>query len=211
MSACARRSLTSLLLAALLPGLPACTTTASTRLADDAAPVKAVWVVTSLGSFDSAPMVAPGARLAQGVTGQAWRERLPEVLRRNGLAVSGYRQLPRALSQLDELERLWSVERTKQPDTSHVLVITAQRLKMRGGVGTIEYEAVLWDAATHRLVWKGAPVGPAQGRSPGLDAELLAGDVLRGLDRDRVNPLPKGYPVGLDGAEIPRQWQPLLN
>jgi hypothetical protein len=136
--------------------------------------------------------------------------RLPEILRKNGVAVSGYKELPRPLRQLDELEQLWAAQHQLHGATSHVLVLTAQRVKTQNHASTIEYEAVLWDTTTRQLAWKGAPQSPLYARNPSAEAETLAGDALRALQRDAVIALAKGYPIGSDDKEIPRQWVPTL-
>lgn len=192
--------------AAVLTGLLGCTTTPSARLTEHVAPVRSTWVVVYLGSF-SAPI---SARAPGGAVSQAMETRLPEILRKNGVAVSGYKELARPLRELDELEQLWAAQRQLHGATSHVLVLTAQRVKTQNHASTIEYEAVLWDTTTRRLAWKGAPQSPLYARNPSVEAETLAGDALRALQRDAVIALSKGYPIGSDDKEIPRQWVPML-
>ena len=193
------------MLAAALGG---CATTPSSRLADKVASVRSVWIVVSLGSFDGLSPVVKAARVPGRETSQAMQVRLPETFRRNGVAVSGYRELARPLLQLDELARLWADQRELHGTTSHVLALTAQRLKTQGQALYLEYEAVLWDTATQKLVWKAAPVTALNvfRRSAASGAELLAGDILRVLHRDAIIALPKGYPEGADGLELPVQW-----
>jgi len=202
----ARASIASVIaLSTLVAWLAACTTTPSERLTEHVAPVGAMWVVVSLGSFGgpgpTLPTREPGAAVSK-----AMQTRLPEILRRNGVVVSGYRELTRPMRQLDELERLWAGQHQLHGTTSHVLVLTAQRMRMYGQTALIEYEAVLWDTTTRELVWKGAPRTPIYGPRPWMEAEVLAGDLLRALQRDAVITLPKGYPVGIDDREIARQW-----
>ena len=137
--------------------------------------------------------------------------RFPETLRRNGVAVSGYRELTKPLMQLDELDRLWTEYRPHDTETSHVLVLTAQRWKNEGQAVYVEYGAVLWDTSARTLAWKGAPRSARNVgfRGAPVQAEVLAGDVLRALHRDAVIALPKGYPLDADASEIPREWVPI--
>lgn len=205
--AAARRHLTSLAaLVAIAIGLAGCTTSPSSRLTDQVVPLRATWVLVSLGSFSTPGPLYTGRREPGGSASQAMQERLPQTLSKNGVAVSGYRELARPMRQLDELERLWAEQRALHATTSHVLVLTAQRMKVVQQVTTVEYEAVLWDTRTRQLVWKGTPTTAPYA----LEAELLAGDVLRALHRDGLITLPQGFPVGADDREIPRRWLPLL-
>jgi len=196
--------------AAVLTGLQGCTTTPSARLTEHVAPVRSVWVVVSLGSFSTPGPIANSTRAPGGAVSQAMQTRLPEILRKNGVAVSGYKELARPMRQLDELEQLWAGQPQLHGTTSHVLVLTAQRVKTQSNASTIEYEAVLWDTTTRRLAWKGAPQSPLYARNPSVEAETLAGDALRALQRDAVITLAKGYPIGSDDTEIPRHCVPML-
>ncbi|MBW8832789.1 MAG: hypothetical protein JF606_26010 [Burkholderiales bacterium] len=189
-----------------LAWLAACTTTPSARLTEHVAPVEAALVVVFLGSFGGPGSPRASTREPGSAVSQAMQVRLPEILQRNGVVVSGYQQLIQPMRQLDELERLWAGQRQLHGTTSHVLVLTAQRMRTYGQAASIEYEAVLWDTAKRQLVWKAAPISPLNGQRPLLEAEMLAGDLLRALQRDAVVALPKGYPVGIDDHEIARQW-----
>lgn len=134
---------------------------------------------------------------------------IPETLQHNGMEVAAYRELPRPLRQLDELDRLWAGQAALHGSATHVLVLTAQRLKTRGLVPSVEYEAVLWEVAGRRLVWKAAPVVTGA-QTKFTEGAVLAGEVLRALQRDGLLKLPKGHPTSLDDRELPQQWQPLL-
>ena len=194
----------------MLSVLIGCASTTSARLAEKIEPLRSVWVAVSLGSFGP-------AEVRKGPTrGEGMRARFVPTLQRNGVEVSGYHELARPLNQLGDLEQLWARQPALHAATSHVLVLTAQRMISTGPVGgipaqTLEYEAVLWDTVQHRLVWKGAPRSGLNvyDRDASLQAEVLAGDILRALQRDGVIALPQGGPIGADGAEIPRQWVPV--
>ena len=85
--------------------------------------------------------------------------------------------------------------------------MTAQRLKSsQGGANTLEFEAVLWDTTTRKLVWKGAPTVLVNMRLPLRRAEGLAGEVMVALKRDGLIDLPKGHPIGVDDLEISKPW-----
>lgn len=84
--------------------------------------------------------------------------------------------------------------------------------------GYIRYEAVLWDASSRKLVWKGtlasaAPYDAVRQRVVPKDAakraERLAADVLRGLDRDGLLPLNGKVPRDAQGQEIPPTLIPI--
>ena len=187
----------------LVAGMVACTTMPSSKLAQQVAPMQRVWVVASLGSFGNSDPVGAVARRPGGEVSAAMRRDFPETLRRNGVPVSGYLEQARALQNVEALEALWAANRAALPATSHVLVLTAQRLR----AGRIEYEAVLWDTASEALVWKGTPSFQTGRSLPrAAEAEVLAGDLLRALQRDELAALPKGYPVDANGVEIPREW-----
>ena len=187
-------------------GMAACTTSPSSKLAPQIAPLQRVWVVVSMGSFSSLDPGAHAARRPGGEASVAMRTHFPDTLRRNGLAVSGFLELARPLQDVAELRALWNQRKAALPMTSHVLVLTAQRLQ----AGRIEYEAVLWDAASETLAWKGAPsFAVGNGRRRTAEGETLAGDLLRAFHRDQLLTLDKEYPVDGEGAEIPRQWVPI--
>lgn len=187
--------------------------TPSQRLVEHGDPVKAVWVLCWLG-----PYAGTGARGAQ--VQAAMRERLPALLARNGLPVSGYVETPRALRNLDELNVLWQQRQGQlSPPPSHVLIITAQRsldspqLSFGDSIGhTVEYEAVLWEPTRNRLAWKATPksASASAGRPADVQATVnarvdeLAGNLLRALHGDRLVVLPNaGLPVGLEGRPLP--------
>jgi hypothetical protein len=64
------------------------------------------------------------------------------------------------------------------------LVLTAQRMRTQQYKSTVEYEAVLWETATRRLVWKGAPQTPLAALDATAAADRLAADTLQALRRD---------------------------
>lgn len=205
-SSAPRRALTAALLVTLLAGSAACTTSASSKLGPQVAPVRRVWVVASLGSFNALGPAENAARRTGGDVSVAMRKTLPDIFNRNGLPVSGYLELPRPLPNVAALGALWAANRAALPATSHVLVLTAQRLHS-AGAGRIEYEAVLWDTASEALVWKATPsYQTSRSRPRAMEADALAGDLLRALQRDELATLPKGYPVDANGVEIPREW-----
>lgn len=187
--------------------------TPSQRLVEHVEPVRAVWVVCWLG-----PYAGNGARGAQ--VQAAMRERLPALLARNGLPVSGYVETPRALRNLDELNALWQQRQGQlSPAPSHVLVITAQRslessqFSLGDGIGhTIEYEAVLWEPTRNRLAWKATPqsASASAGKPAASQATVnarvdeLAGKLLRALHGDGLVVVANaGAPVGLEGRPLP--------
>ena len=140
----------------------------------------------------------------------AGADRFVETLRRNGLPVAAFVGLDRALPDLAALERAWR-DATPAPRASHALVLTRQRLDTFGGAEYVRYEAVLWDAASQRLVWQSrlASVANARGRTAPQRAEMLAGDTLRGLSRDGVIGAPVQGPRDAAGKEIPPTLVPL--
>jgi hypothetical protein len=156
-----------------LPWLTACTTMPSARLAEQVAPVRSVWLV-----------VSPGPSSGRHLVSQALPSRMPDMLRKNGVAVSGYRELARPLHDVDELERLWADQLPLHAQTSHVLVLTAQRLRTQQYGSTVDYEAVLWETTTRRLVWKGAPKTPLSALDAAAAADRLAADTLQALRRN---------------------------
>lgn len=194
------------MLATLLAGPAACTTAASSKLAARVEPVRRVWVVVSLGSFATLGPVENAARRPGGDVSAAMRANLPDTFNRNGVPVSGYLELAHPLANTAALGALWAANRAALPATSHVLVLTAQRLH-NVGAGRIEYEAVLWDTASETLAWKAAPsYQTSRSRPRAAEADVLAGDLLRALQRDELATLPQGHPVDANGVEIPREW-----
>jgi hypothetical protein len=192
-------------------GLAGCATP-SQKLVDGVEPVGAVWVVTWLG-----PYAGTGTRGAQ-VQG-AMRERLPALLARNGLPVSGYLETPRPLRSLDELNALWQQRQGQlSPAPSHVLVITAQRsfessqMGLIDSVGhTIEYEAVLWEPARNRLTWKATPQSASGAGGKPAAAQLtvnarvdeLGAKLLRALHGDGLIASARaGAPVDAEGRPL---------
>jgi len=201
-----RRTLTAAVLGGLLVGATGCATSPSSRIAAQVRAPQQVWIVVWPGAFRDAGGIGSTPGLA--VAG-ALRVGLPDALRRNGMPVSGYLQLARPLDGLPALSALWSDHQPSLPETSHALVLTAQRL--RSGPGTrVEFEAALWDTTSRALAWKAAPSFPLGATKPARAAELMAGDLLRALQRDALVTLAKGYPIDASGAEIDRLWEPLL-
>jgi hypothetical protein len=191
--------------------LVACSTP-SQRLVERVEPVSAVWVVCWLGPYAGVRERGPQVQAAM-------RERLPALLARNGLPVSGYLETVRPLRNLDELNTLWQQRRGQlASEPSHVLVITAQRslessqLSLTDSVGhTIEYEAVLWEPARSRLAWKATPQsasasgGKAAAAQASVNARVdeLGANLLRALYRDALVALPGGSgPVDPDGRPL---------
>lgn len=203
-----RRALIAASLVTMVAGLAACATMPSNRLAQQVAPLQSVWVVASLGSFSNADPAGAAARRPGGEVSNAMRNDFPETLRRNGVPVSDYLELERPLQSLQALKALWGVQRQGLARTSHVLVLTAQSLRIVGAARRVEYEAVLWDTSSETLVWKGTPsfLTNQSGRRRGAEAEVLGGDLLRAFQRDRLLALSKGYPVDGAGTEIPQEW-----
>jgi len=183
-------------------GLVACSSTPSQKLVERTEPLRAVWVVCWLG-----PYAGAGAR-GQEVRA-AMRERFPALLARNGLAVTGYVETAKPLRSLDELNELWKRRPEMSPPPSHVLVITAQHSIQTAVVspgwdngvgGTIEHEAVLWEPARNRLVWKAGPKARTSVASARVDE--LASNVLTALQRDDLLAMPAGAPTNLEGKSI---------
>jgi hypothetical protein len=203
-----RRALIASTLVILVAGLAACTTMPSSRLAQQVAPMQRVWVVASLGSFSGSDPAGAGARRPGGEVSAAMRSDFPETLRRNGVPVSGYLEQARPLQNVEALKALWAEHRAALAPTSHVLVLTAQRLLTDGMARRVEYEAVLWDTSGETLAWKGTPsfLMNRAGRHRTAEGEVLAGDLLRAFQRDGLLALAKGYPVDAAGAEIPQEW-----
>ena len=203
-----RRALIAATLVLAIAGLAACTTMPSTTLAQQVAPMQRVWVVTSLGSFGGSDPAGADARRPGGEVSAAMRRDVPETLRRNGVPVSGYLEQVRPLQSLEALKALWAKHRAALAPTSHVLVLTAQRLRIDGTARRVEYEAALWDTSSQTLAWKGTPsfLMNQAGRRRSAEGEVLAADLLRAFQRDRLLALSKGYPVDAAGAEIPQEW-----
>ena len=195
-------------LAMLVAGLAACTTMPSSKLAQQVAPMQRVWVVTSLGSFGSQDPSSAAARRPGGEVSAAMRSGFPETLRRNGVPVSGYLEQARPVQNLEALQALWAEHRAALAPTSHVLVLTAQRVLTNGAARRVEYEAALWDTSSETLAWKGTPsfLMNQAGRRRTAEGEVLAADLLRAFQRDGLLALSKGYPVDAAGTEIPQEW-----
>lgn len=196
--------------------LAACAGTPSQRLVEGGERPSAVWVVCWFG-----PYAGTGPR-AQDLKA-AMRDRLPALLTRNGLPAGGYAETSKPLRSLDELKALWNNRPAMSPAPSHVLVITAQRTLQTGavppglelGIGqTVEYEAVLWEPAGNRLVWKAAPksstalaYGPAASTAVKVSAlnarvDELGGALLKALQRDNLVAVPAGAPTNLEGSPL---------
>lgn len=135
------------------------------------------------------------------------------TLKSNGLTAIQMIALQRPLEDLKALERAWSALPATE-SASHALVLTRQYQQ----TGYVRYEAVLWDAAGHKLVWKGTLASPASFRGvtntvmpddADKRAERMAADVLRGLDRDGILPLQGKVPRDSRGREIPPTLIPL--
>lgn len=203
-----RRALVAATLVMVVAGQAGCTTMPSSKLAQQVAPLQRVWVVASLGSFSGQDPAGVIARRPGGEVSTAMRSDFPETLRRNGVPVSGYLEQTRPLQNVDALKALWADHRARLAPTSHVLVLTAQRLRIDGAARRVEYEAVLWDTASETLAWKGTPtfLMNQAGRRRTAEAEVLAGDLLRAFQRDRLLALAEGHPVDAAGAEIPQEW-----
>lgn len=178
-----------------LAAFAGCAQAPSQRLTATEHPIEAVHVY-AWGAGDAA-LAGPGA------------QRVVETLKRNGLSVSGFEALSRPLLDLAALERTWD-EASHARRASHALVLTRQRLDTFGSAQYIRYEAVLWSAASRRLVWQSklASLTNRVGPNPELRAEALAGDTLRGLARDGFIALPVKGPLDATGSEIPATLVP---
>lgn len=180
---------------AAMAALVACAQVPSQRLATTEHRVEGVLVYTW-----SAGDVALSGSGARGFV---------QTLQRNGLPVSGFVNLDHALPDLTALERAWE-QTAKDPRTTHALVLTRQHLSTLGAARYIRYEAVLWEAASHQLVWQSrlASLTNELGRSTEQRTESLAGAALRGLARDGFITLPQHGPLDAEGAEIPPELVP---
>jgi len=185
-----------LLTIAAVAALTGCAQAPSQRLTATEHPIEAVRVY-AWGAGDTA-VAPPGA------------QRFVETMNRNGLSVAGFVALDRALPDLAALERAWN-SAPRSPRASHALVLTRQRLDTFGAAQYIRYEAVLWDAASRRLVWqsKVASLVNVLGRNTEQRAETLAADALRGLARDGFMTLHAQGPRDAAGSEIPPTLVPL--
>jgi len=165
-------------------GLPAgCAQAPSQRLVDTAAAVRAVRVY----------VWSPG----DGAFAGASRDALIATLGRNGLPATGLVMLDKPLPGLDALSRLWAAT-AGSPPASHALVLTAQGQIIEYGQSRYQrYEAVAWEAATQRLVWKSTLASMTQATTPPR-GERLAADLLRGLAREGLL---------APGAQAPRDEQ----
>jgi hypothetical protein len=138
---------------------------------------------------------------------------LVATLRRAGLEATQVVALRRPFEDLKALERSWS-EAPAGESASHALVLTRQFQQ----TGYVRYEAVLWDASSRKLVWKGTLASAASfdtvrqrvmPKDAAKRAERLAADVLRGLDRDGLYPLNGKAPRDAQGQDIPPTLIPL--
>jgi hypothetical protein len=140
-------------------------------------------------------------------------EVLIATLHRNGLQATQLVTMQRPFEDLRALERSWS-EASAGELASHALVLTRQFQQ----TGYIRYEAVLWDASSRKLVWKGTLASAAtfdavrqrvMPKDAAKRAERLAADVLRGLDRDGLYPLNGKVPRDAQGQDIPPTLIPI--
>jgi hypothetical protein len=130
-----------------------------------------------------------------------------ETLNRNGLQADQFVALQRPFEDLKAFQRSWA-ESSASESATHALVLTRQFEQ----TGFVRYEAVLWEASSAKLVWKGALASAASFHAIGrrvmpMDAakraERLAADVLRGLDRDGLFALNGKVPRDAQGQNIP--------
>jgi hypothetical protein len=129
-----------------------------------------------------------------------------DTLNRNGMAATEVVALKRPFEDLKALQRSWA-ESSAGESASHALVLTRQFQQ----TGFVRYEAVLWDASSLKLVWKGTLASAASfyafeqrvmPKDAVVRAERLAADVLRGLDRDGLFPLNGKVPRDARGQDI---------
>lgn len=179
-----------------LVALSACAQAPSQRLDAPEHPVESVRVY-AWGAGDAA-------------LGGAGAERFVQTLRRNGLPVAGFVGLDRALPDVAALERAWGGA-SGSAGATHALVLTRQRLDTFGAASYIRYEAVLWNAASRKLVWQStlASLSNLAGESSAQRAEKLAGDALRGLARDGFVALSAPAPRDAAGSDIPPTLVPV--
>ena len=177
--------------AALL--LAGCAQAPSQRLVDTAAAVQAVRVY----------VWSPG----DGAFTGASRDALLATLSRNGLTVSGLVVLDRPLPDLGALASLWASIPFSTP-ASHALVLTAQGQATQGQFQYQRFEAVAWEAATQRLVWKSTLASMTQPAFASR-SERLAADLLRGLAREGLLPPASGAPRDAQGQDIPPTRLPI--
>lgn len=196
--------------------LAGCAGTPSQRLVEGGERPAAVWVVCWFGPYAGSGLRAQDFKAAM-------RDRLPALLTRNGVLAGGYAETSKPLRSLDELKTLWNNRPAMSPAPSHVLVLTAQRAIQSGalppslelGIGqTVEYEAVLWDPAGDRLVWKASPKGStavtyeptatAAVKAAALNARVdeLAGSLLSALRHDHLVASPVAVATNLEGRPL---------
>ncbi len=174
--------------------------------------------------------LAPGGRALHSLRVYVWDGNggaLPEPARtafvatlgRSGLEVRSVGVLARPFDNAQALMRAWDAEPQPEGGPDHALVLTRQYEQSYGGVRYVRYEAVLWDAQARSLVWQGKLAAAFQARPRVLEepklvlapqqAERLAGDLLRGLDRDGHLSLRGLAPRDGKGDEIPATFLPL--
>lgn len=188
-----RRLFTAVALASLL----GCAQAPSRRLAAAQRPLDAVRLYVWAGK--------------DGVLQRESLERLARTLQLNGLPVEdGPVWLDRPLADVAALQRSWNGSAHLE-GASHALVLTRQRLDSFGGANYVRYEAVLWEAGSHALVWQATLASAVNDRSVdrARRGDMLAGDVLRGLSRDHLFELRGGVPRDDSGSEIPATLVPL--
>jgi|GEM_PF-2286725 len=187
------------LLIVIAAALTACVHAPTERLTPTSNAIRAVRVF-AWGSDD--PVVASPAH-----------ESFVATLQRSGLETTQIVTLQRPFEDLKALERSWS-EAPAGNAASHALVLTRQYQQ----TGYVRYEAVLWDASSRKLVWKGTLASAAtfdalrlrvMPKDAAKRAERLAADVLRGLDRDGLFPLHGKVPRDAQGEEISPTLLPL--
>ena len=193
-----------LLLGALALALSACAQAPTQRLAPTTQPLTSVRLYT--WSDRDPALVGSGL------------DRFIGTLRGNGLEVRQSDALPRPLASLQALEVAWD-QAPAATIATHALVLTRQYEQSSQGTRYVRYEAVLWDPSTRKLVWLGTlasaasfdPMRTGQVLTTDADrrAERLAGDLLRGLDRDGLLALNGKTPHDAKGGEIPPTLLPI--
>lgn len=168
----------------------------STKIDQNAAPVKDITLAVTMGNMAQIAMIGEGERYK---ILDAIHDRIPDIFNKNGLVTKEV--FVEGLESANATS-LYPLTLTQNAKTSHVLLLKASKLTMNARTPiSFEFDAQLIDVKTKKVVWRGNP-RYFFGNQYNIHAQLVAGALLNALQSDGFLKMPNASAIDLEGNKI---------